>query len=416
MQHARFWLFVFTPVRRAVLCWVSLVAVGAQSQALAQIESAATLPQDQLPLKLRANRMLGEVPPAPIAPSAQPKPAFPAEDRPPTFIFADRISGRPDLETVLDGNAELRRGSKALHADRIEFYQPSDTMNARGNVRISNNGNLFKGSELTMKLDTFEGVFEQPSYRFLSNGGNGTARRIDFISEKNLTARDASFSTCERRDEASWKPAWVMTASSFKFDQEAEVGTATGAVLRFLDVPILAVPTLSFPLSDKRKSGFLPPTFNLDSVSGLMVEQPYYLNIAPNRDATVTPVLMSKRGVGVGAEYRFLERDYSGRLRANYLPSDKLRDIDRWSYSLQQTGVLKTDVPTLGNVGFSLNLNRVSDNDYWRDFQRNSTTTNSSLTQRLLANDATATWNRGFFTSSLRALKWQTLQDRKSVV
>ena len=405
MQRALEPLFVLSPVPRAVLCMVSIALLGlaAGKQAHAQALRHVDVNQEQAPLRLKSDPLLAENPPAPSEGEA---------GRQPTFVFGDRISGRTDLETVMDGNAELRRSGKALHADRIEFYQPSDTLNARGNVRINSDGNLFTGRELTIKLDTFEGVFEQPSYLFLANGGNGTARRIDFINDKSLIARDANFSTCERSDEKSWKPAWVITAGSFKFDQEAETGVATDAVLRFLDVTILAVPSLSFPLSDKRKSGLLPPTFNVDSVSGVMVEQPYYFNIAPNRDATLTPIVMTKRGIGLGGEYRFLENDYRGRLRANYLPNDKLRGTDRWSYSLQQTGIVATGLPALGGIGYGLNLNRVSDNDYWRDFPRN----NATLTQRLLADDVTAIWSRGFFSSSLRALKWQTLQDPLSPI
>ena len=402
MQRASPLPFAMSAVPHAVFCLVSVAVLGwaAVSPAQAQGMPGPAASQPEPALSLKESSMLSE------------KTSDKGANMLPTFVFGDRMSGRPDLETVLDGNAELRRGTKAMHADRIEFYQPDDTLNARGKVRIYSDGNQFSGTELTIKLDTFEGVFEQPSYRFLSNGGNGYASRIDFISDKVLIARDASFTTCERSNEASWQPAWVITGSSFKFDQEEETGTATGAVLRFKGMPILAFPSFSFPLSDKRKSGLLPPTFNVDSVSGLMVEQPYYFNIAPNRDATLTPVIMSKRGIGLGGEYRFLERDSAGRLRANYMPNDKLRDIDRWSYSLQQNGILRTNMPALGNVGFALNLNRVSDNNYWQDYPRN----NATLTQRLLANDVNAYWSKGYFSSSLRALKWQTLQNPLSPI
>ena len=371
--------------------------------AFAQAQMGA--PADKQPgvddaIKLKLTRMLAET--------------LPDGDtnKPPTFVFGNNVTGRPNLETVVEGNAEIRRGVSAIRADRIEFYQPDDVFNARGNVRISTNGNQYRGPELNLKLDTFEGYFLQPSYRFLSNGGNGTATRIDFINDKSLVARDATFTTCERTNEKSWAPAWIITGTSFKFDQEAETGEAKGAVLRFKDVPILAFPTMSFPLSDKRKSGLLPPTFNLDNVSGAMVDQPYYFNIAPNRDATLTTTVMSKRGVNLAGEYRYLERDYRGIFRGNYMPSDSLRGVDRWSYSLQQTGLVRTGVPQIGNLGLSLNLNRVGDNNYWRDFPRSS----STLTQRLLANDVSTSWARGYFSSSVRALKWQTLQDPLSPI
>ncbi len=403
--------FILSPVSRAVFCLVSVAALGLPGAARAQAQESRVT---QLPAQLQQ--------PEPAAPDAADSGSSPKLKRtpmlaekvpegeanqPPAFIFGDRLSGRTNLETVIDGNAELRRGSKAIRADRIEFYQPDDMVNARGNVRISTEGNQFRGPELQIKLDTFEGYFTEPSYRFLSNGGNGSARRIDFVSDKVLIARNATFTTCERNDEASWEPAWVLSGTSFKFDQEAETGEATGAVLRFKNVPILAFPTISFPLSDKRKSGLLPPTVSIDSTSGVLIDQPYYFNIAPNRDATFSPTLMSKRGLDLGGELRYLERDYAGKLRANFMPGDKLRGMDRWSYSLLHTGVLKTGLSPIGNLGLNLNLNRVSDNDYWRDFPRNST----SLTQRLLSSDASLNWGRGFFSTTIRALKWQTLQD-----
>lgn len=336
------------------------------------------------------------------------------ENKGPVFVFGDRISGRPDLETVIEGSAELRRGATAIRADRIEYDQPEDQVKNRGNVRINNAGNRFEGPELEIQLERFEGFFTQPSYRFLRNGGNGQAGRVDFIDQKHLTAHDASYTTCERNNEASWEPAWTMRATRFDFDLDQEVGVATGAVIRFKNVPILALPEISFPLTDKRKSGFLPPTVGLSSVNGFQVQQPYYFNIAPNRDATLSPTLMSKRGVDLTGEFRYLDPDYKGQARVNFLPNDQLRDRDRWSYGYQHSGVIHSGLPAVGDLNLSLNLNRASDNDYWRDFPTG--TTSAATTQRLLAQDATLSWSRGFFSSSVRTLKWQTLQDVSSPI
>ena len=330
----------------------------------------------------------------------------------PTFLFGDRISGRPDLETVIDGNAEVRRGPTSLRADRIEYYQPDDQLKSTGNVRINRAGNRFEGPELQLKLDRFEGFFTSPSYRFLSTGGNGQSTRVDFIDDKHFTAQSATYTTCERDNEASWRPAWVLSADRFQFDLDDDVGVATGAVLRFKDVPILAFPKFSFPLSDKRKSGLLPPTFNLGSVNGFEVRQPYYFDIAPNRDATLSPAIMSKRGVDFAGEYRYLEPTYRGEVRANILPNDKLRNRDRWSYALQHNGTIDTTLSAIGTLGLNLNLNRVSDDNYWRDFP----ITNASLSQRLFQQDAALSWSQGYFTTSVRALKWQTLQDVASPI
>src|SRR5450830_500666 len=205
-------------------------------------------------------------------------------------------------------------------------------------------------------------------------------------------------------------PAWILRAASISLDNEEDVGTAKGALLSFKGVPLLPIPYLSFPLSDKRKSGFMPPTLGLDNVNGAEVSMPYYWNIAPNRDATFTPTVMSKRGVNLGSEFRYLEADYAGQLRLDVMPADLLRDSNRWGLSYAHQATLKnslTNLLTDGNMALNLNLNRVSDDNYWSDFTR----TSPSLTQRLLSNDASLSWTNGYFSNSVRTVKWQTLQD-----
>jgi LPS-assembly protein len=329
----------------------------------------------------------------------------------PTFVEGERMSGRPDLETVVEGEAQLRRGDTVIRADRLEYYAPEDLAKARGNVRINKAGNIFEGPLLELKVDAFEGFFNEPRYRFLRNDAYGEADRVDFLDEKRAIIRNATYTTCQRKPGPSWMPDWILRAASIRIDNEEEVGHASGAVLDFMGLPILPVPALSFPLSEKRKSGVLPPTIGLDNVSGLELTVPYYWNIAPNRDATLYPTLMSKRGVDLGGEFRYLEPDYHGVARANYMPVDRLRDRARWGFSAQHDGLLR--LPGAGGpVGLHLNLNRVSDDNYWRDFSR----TTASLTQRLLANDGSLNWGYGDLSLTARVLKWQTLQDPASPI
>ena len=330
----------------------------------------------------------------------------------PTYLSGERASGRTDLETVIEGEAELRRGDTTIRSDRLEYYQPDDLAKARGNVRVNRAGNIFEGPLLELKVDAFEGFFLAPRYRFLRNDAYGEAERVDFLDDKRAVIRNATYTTCQRRPGPSWMPDWILRAASIRIDNEEETGHASDALLSFFNVPILPVLEMSFPLSDKRKSGLLPPTFGLDNLNGVELTQPYYWNIAPNRDATFYPALMSKRGIDVGGEFRYLERSYGGKLRANYMPSDTLRDRDRWGYALTHAGSFSTAFAGLGSVGLNLNLNRVSDDNYWRDFSRSG----SSLTQRLLASDGSLSWGRGNFSLTARALTWQTLQDVSSPI
>ncbi len=331
----------------------------------------------------------------------------------PTFLYGDNLTGRTDLETVLQGNAVLRRGDMVIRADRLEHYQPEDLAKARGNVRINRAGSVYEGPLLELKVDAFEGFFIQPRYQFLQSGGHGQADRVDFLDEQRAVITNATYTTCKLLPGPAWMPDWLLRTASLSLDYEEDVGVAQGAVLTFKGLPILPVPYLSFPLSDQRKSGFLPPTFGLDNLNGAQVTVPYYWNIAPNRDAKLSPTLMTKRGVDLAAEFRFLEANYSGEVRASVLPGDALRNADRWSVASLYQGRLNTGLAAVGGVGLSLNLNRVSDDNYWKDFTRD---TSTSLTQRLLANDGTVSWARGDFSASVRALKWQTLQDVSSPI
>ena len=156
-------------------------------------------------------------------------------------------------------------------------------------MRVTRSGNSYEGPELKLKLDTFEGYFQQPRFTFMQRGGLGDAERVDFVDEFHTVAHQARYSTCQRPLTGDWLPDWLFTADSFEFDTAEDTGTAHNGVLRFKDVPLLAAPWISFPLSDKRKTGLLPPTINLDSQSGLEFTQPYYVNLAPNRDLTLYP-------------------------------------------------------------------------------------------------------------------------------
>ena len=228
----------------------------------------------------------------------------------PIILRARELRGRPDLEAIAEGDVELRRGNVVIRADRLNYEQVEDLARAVGNVHISENGNVFSGPELQLKLQRFEGFFQSPTYRLGRFGTAGKADRIDFLDDQRAVATNATYTSCGL--DGAGTPAWILSAGSVRIDQGANEGVASNGVLRFYGVPILAAPSISFPLNDARKSGWLPPSIALDSNSGFQVGAPYYWNIAPNRDATFTPTLFSRRGAALDAEYRYLEPGYQG--------------------------------------------------------------------------------------------------------
>ena len=380
------------------MAWAAAAAGNAQAQNPEHSLWETALPAPQL----KSSSQLQEA----IAPELR--------DQLPSYLKAEHVSGQADINAVLEGSAELRRGDTVIRADRVEYTVADDTVHAQGNVHINRAGNVYQGTALKLQVDAFQGDFTEATYQFLETQGHGDADRVEFIDRDNTVVYQATYTTCLRDDSASWEPDWVIRAQRIKLDRAEDVGVAYGGKLEFKGVPILPVPAISFPLSDKRKSGLLPPTIGIDSTSGVEYSQPYYWNIAPNRDATITPTIMSKRGVSLGTEFRYLEPTYSGVLDTLYMPNDKLRDRDRWGYSWKHATSLSTPV---GGVGLNWNLKRVSDDNYWRDFSRlpgDASTfagASNSTDQRLLSSDGSLSWARGRHSLSLYAQKWQVLQD-----
>ena len=364
-----------------------------------------------------------------------------AQEGAPTFLQADRISGRSGAETVMEGDAVLKKPGLVIQADQLEYDQLSDLAKATGHVRIQRNGNRYEGTAGEITVDSMEGFMDNMRYSFEQNGSHGEALRAEFADEAHSTLFQTTYTTCRRDAVAGWTPAWIIRAVELNLDNDEDIGTAQSAYLEFKGVPILPIPPMGFPLSEKRKSGFLPPTLGLDNTNGLEVTTPYYWNIAPNRDATISPTLMASRGLNLTSEYRYLESDYLGVLKTAVLPNDQLRGSDRWGLAFKHQARLDTQV---GGVGWGLNINRVSDDNYWRDFASlaytgqtitgpagaigaaqalsaagqaaNAFADPSAGALRLLPSQLNAGWGSGYFSSSFMVQKWQVLQDASAYI
>ena len=317
----------------------------------------------------------------------------------PIILRAREVRGRPDVDASAEGDVEFRRGNTVLRADKLTYEEAEDLARATGHVVIARDGNVFSGPELQLKIERFEGFFRMPTYRFARTGAGGSAKLIEFIDEQRAVATDANYSSCSVYDD-SGEPVWILKARELRIDHEANEGVAKDAVLRFYGVPILASPTLSFPLSEERKSGFLPPSFSIDSSSGFQAAIPYYWNIAPNRDATFTVQESLRRGPSLDTEFRYLEPSYFGAVDYKILPYDKVAERTRYSLRADHEGALPL------NAYAQLRVMRVSDDDYWKDFAGEI----KSLTPRLLQTDLLVTRPFGDWSAYARALRWQVLQ------
>lgn len=340
-------------------------------------------------LPLRTSRVLGG-------------PAKPGANKPALVISATRLSAQMDQQAEGSEGVELRYGELLLNTDKLTYRVVDDFARAEGNVRINHNGNIFTGPLLQMYVSRFEGEFLTPSFYLAATGGAGKARVVKFEDSEHMSAVDGSYSSCPAVE--GQEPAWQVTARQLRLDLAANEGLADGAVLRFQGVPILAAPSMSFPLSSARKSGWLPPNIFLDNRGGLETGVPYYWNIAPQRDATFTPFVMTKRGVGLDSEFRYLEPGHTGRINVDLLPGDRVFGRSRWSLKFNNDGQV------FGDWRYRLRSERVSDDDYWKDLSRRV----ESQTPRLLASDFTLNRQRelswGVIDTYARIQRWQTLQ------
>lgn len=337
------------------------------------------------PVVLKRNRRLTLQPPADSGST-------------PVIIQAQRIQGHKDNEVEAFGDAELRKWGQVMTADHLLYRQPEDEVFAEGHVRIEQKDDIAQGSELRLKLESRRGYMNDAVFELGEQTpvGRGGADKLWFEGENRYRLEDAEYSTC-----LAGSRDWFLRARELDLDRNVQVGTAHDARLEFYGVPILYSPWMTFPLDKSRKSGFLAPHFGSTGRSGSEFTLPYYWNIAANRDATIAPRLMQKRGLQLNGEFRYLEPAYGGEVQADFLPNDQALGINRYFFALKHRQAL---APGLGG---GLNLQKASDNDYFRDLG----TQLSATSQIHLPREGLLSYTLGGWNLLTRMQTFQTLQD-----
>jgi len=322
------------------------------------------------------------------------------------FLSAERITGDESRNITATGNVSLRQRGASISADRIDYSVETDTVVATGSVRLERAGDTATGPSLVYRIAEATGemerpVFEIPKREDRRSASRGSAERVLLEGEDRSRLLRAEYTTCPipRED-------WALKVSELEIDSKRQVGTAWNSAVWFLGVPILYSPWLSFPLDNARKTGFLPPTLGSSGRGGFEFALPWYWNIAPNQDATITPKLFSKRGLQLGGEYRYLRPAYSGQADVEFLPNDAIAERDRYFLAVKHSQQLP-----LG-LSLAVNAQRVSDDNYFRDLStRVTATSQTNLPRDAILGYADETW-----ALSARAVAYQTLQDPTAAV
>ncbi len=314
----------------------------------------------------------------------------------PIYLGGQEMVGESDQTLTIMGSGSVRRADAVLSGEYLYYNDKTSEVIAENNARLVQDGNIVAGPRLRYNLQTDEGEIDSPKF-WLSNGGSGIGGKAVMTNRNEMTITDVTYSGCPCPD-----PAWWIKSSEVNLNYEENDGVSYNSVLYFKGVPILASPYLTFPIRKERKSGFLLPTFAITSQSGYDFTLPYYINIAPNYDATVFARPMSKRGVQLGGQFRYLGESYQGTIAGTYLNRDIEMGRDRWLYSTKHA-------QSLGNGFFGgWDINGVSDPDYFKDF---SILGVNQATTTFLPKTGWRGWGDRYWNARVEYSTFQTLGD-----
>jgi LPS-assembly protein len=293
-----------------------------------------------------------------LCPPVPQAPAITATENPGEIdLQADNAQASDGNVFTLEGNAVVLYGPQQLEAESITYRQDENKLTATGNIRFTAPGLVIDGEDATLYPDVEQGSLKNITYALTDVHGRGSADVLNLKDRYNQHLEQASYTTCPpgNRD-------WVLSAKEVDLDRAGGTGTARNAKLAFKGVPILYTPYITFPIDDRRRSGLLVPRIGQTEETGADISVPYYWNIAPDKDATITPRYMSDRGLMMGGEFRYLNAHNEGTLSAEYLPSDnRFDDEDRSLVAIEHRGNPWPRVET------SIVASNVSDDRYFED-------------------------------------------------
>ncbi|MBW0237081.1 MULTISPECIES: LPS-assembly protein LptD [Pseudomonas] len=284
----------------------------------------------------------------------------------PTFIGAKASRYQQEEQVAtLAGDVVMRQGSMQIEADEASLYQAESRGELNGKVRLRDNGALIVGDHADVQLDTGAAKVDNAEYVLHKSRIRGSALYAKRGENAIIRLKDGTYTTCEPNSNA-----WQLKGNNITLNPATGFGTATNVTLRVKDIPIFYTPYIYFPIDDRRQSGFLPPSFSSSSDTGFMLVTPYYFNLAPNYDATLYPRYMTKRGLLMEGEFRYLTESSEGQFGAAYLNDDnddrKLQTDytdKRYMLNWQHKGGLDSRVMT------EVDYTKISDPYYFQDLE-----------------------------------------------
>jgi lipopolysaccharide assembly outer membrane protein LptD (OstA) len=252
---------------------------------------------------------------------------------------------------------ELRRADQLLTTELLLYDPQQEIITMPGKVYYTDSVMHISGTSAEYNFLDESGQFSDVDYGLMGSSAKGTATHVTIDSGNHSVMHGLKFTTCPGES-----PEWLLSAKELELDFEKGMGTVKGAKLKFFDIPFIYLPYMTFPIDDRRKSGFLYPFISTANDNGFEFSIPYYWNIAPDQDATITPVYFTERGFMLTGEYRFLTPRSMGTVNFDYMPDDEKNDDARYHYRFAHDASLSRRWST------QVIVDRVSDDQYFQDF------------------------------------------------
>lgn len=274
-----------------------------------------------------------------------------------TQLQADEADMSEKNITRFSGNVVIQREGRRIEANKARYSHNDENFDASENVRFLTDGMEIEANKAKMNLKKNQGTLQQARYRTLPENASGTAEKITVDGPSRLIMDEATYTTCPPGN-----VAWQLRASEIALDKESRQGTATHVVIDFMGVPFMYFPYLRFPIGDERMSGMLLPSFSISDQRGTEISMPFYWNIAPDIDATITAHNMTRRGVMWENEFRYLNEQSQGQIELDYIEDDQVFGNNRRRLKWQHTGQAG------GGWSTALNYHKVMDEGHFNDF------------------------------------------------
>ncbi|WP_438971205.1 LPS-assembly protein LptD [Methylophaga sp.] len=320
-------------------------------------------------------------------------------------VKADSVQLIQTGTSVFTGDVDITRAGRQMTSERATYNRNSGDVTATGGVRLRDSDVIIDAEQAEWSLNKDEGRMLDAKYRIRQMHARGESSHILRKGKATTDLKEATYTTCPEGSNF-----WELKANKVHLNHETAVGEATNVVLRMGGWPVFYTPYINFPLNDERKSGFLAPTIGTSDETGFDLATPYYWNIAPNQDATITPRYMSDRGFMLSGQYRYLTEYSEGELEASFLSSDDLRtDGDDTNPYYQEDRELFTwQNRTYYNRWHGIvDYGYVSDENYFEDFGSSLSLSSQTHLNQL----AQAGYSGDFWNLTARVQGYQTLGD-----